>query len=163
MDEAEYVVAGAVAVIVLATLVSGPLVGAVDFTGESDGSFSPGEGNATVSVLETPARAEIRKSSYGAGTYRLDVPDSVVDLQSVSGTPVLVYKLRIPEIGHTRGTTHFLDSSQSGRTNVTIERGSIDPDEIDESRYDGELVLLLRATGGERTLFRGNVTVEVEE
>lgn len=164
MDEVEYVVAGTVAVIVLVTLVSGPLVGAVDFTDEPDETtFAPGSGEIDATVLSVPERALLEQGSYGSGAYYLRVPAATVDAERITGQPMLVYKIRIPELGYTRGTTHFLNSSNAGELTVTLSEGTIAPEQVDREQYDGELLLLTRSDAGERTLSRTNVTVEVRE
>lgn len=161
MDDTRVAVYAAVAIILGTTLVSGPLVGAVDFTTERDETFAPGSGSADVTVISTPERAQLDRGSFGSGAYYLRVPDATVRLDAVSGQPMLVYKIRIPDLGYTRGTTHFLDSGAEGRTAVSIEEDALDPEDIDRESYPGELVLLVRADGGDEVLYRGPITVDV--
>lgn len=164
MDEVEYVVAGTVAIVVLVTLVSGPLVGAVDFTDEPDGAtFAPGSGEIDATVLSVPERARLEQGSYGSGAYYLRVPAATVDAERITGQPMLVYKLRIPALGYTHGTTHFLNGSNAGELSVTLSEGTVDPESIDREQYEGELLLLTRSDAGERTLSRTNVTVDIRE
>lgn len=163
MDDARVAVYAAVALILGTALVSGPLVGAVDFTREREDTFAPGSGSADVSVVSTPERARLDRGSFGSGAYNLRVPDATVQIAAVSGQPMLVYKIRIPDLGYTRGTAHFLDSSSEGRMTVSIEEDALDPDDIDRDSYPGELVVLVRADGGDEVLYRGPVTVEVTD
>jgi hypothetical protein len=151
-----------VAAILVASLLSGPLVAGVDLstTADDDGP-APETGNATVDLVDVPGTATLEKGSFGADApYALTVPDATVRLSNVTGGPLLVYKLRIPELGYTRGTTLFLDGSMAGQRSVTLERTTVEKD-LQRDRYRGELLLLFRGDGPERTLYRGNVTVEV--
>lgn len=163
MDDARVAVYAAVAIVLGTALVSGPLVGAVDFTHERGETFAPGSGSADVSVVSTPERARLDRGSFGSGAYNLRVPDATVRITAVSGQPILVYKIRIPDLGYTRSTAHFLDSSSEGRTTVSIEADALDPDGIDRDSYPGELVVLVRADGGDEVLYRGPITVEVTD
>lgn len=148
--------------ILAVTLVSGPLVPAMDFTQAAPERGAIGEGNATVEVLSAPDRAELARGSYGSGSYYLTVPDATVRLAGVTGKPMLVYELRLPERGYSRGTTHFLSAAQTGTYAVSLERDSWLPEEVEQDSYEGELVILLRNGNGDRTVYRGNVTVAVE-
>lgn len=161
MDPERLAVVGAVATVFAVSVLSGPLVAGVDLSPTPDSGPPPQTGNATVEVLDTPDTARLEKGSFGADApYTLTVPDATVRLSNVTGGPLLVYKLRIPELGYTRGTTLFLDSSSTGTRSVELEQTTVDKD-LSEDRYRGELLLLLRGDGPQRTLSRGNVTVEV--
>lgn len=161
MDVSKVAVYGTVAVIVATTLVSGPLVDAVDFTQERDETFDPNTGGATVTVLSTPDRARLDRGSFGAGAYYLQVPDATVRIADVSGQPILAYKIRIPELGYTRSTAHFIDEDNEGRMAVSIESDALPPDEIDRESYSGELLVVLRAGGSDEVLSRGPIPVDV--
>lgn len=163
MDPERLAVAGVVATVLVVSLLSGPLVAGVDLSPTpTDDGPPPQTGNATVGVLSTPDSVRLEKGSFGADApYTLYVPDATVGISNVTGGPLLVYKLRIPELGYSRGTTLFLDDSSTGTRSVALEQTTLD-EELPEDQYRGELLLLLRGDGPERTLSRGNVTVEVK-
>lgn len=164
MDIARVAVWLTVGIIVSVTIISGPLVGAVDFTpntSNDDGTFAPGTGKVDVEVHSLPTEAKLEKGSYGAGAYYLRVPDATVNIKRVEGQPMLVYKLRIPEMGFSRGTTHFLDAGTAGTRNIALEEGTLAPDKVTKDSYAGELLILVRAGDGERIVTRQNVTVDV--
>lgn len=162
MDAPRAVVYATVALILGVTLASGPLVGAVDFTTEREESFAPGTGHADVTVTSVPDRASLEKGQFGSGAYYLRVPDATVRIAAIEGQPMLVYKVRIPDLGFTRGTTHFLDGTVDGEMALSMEETTLDPDEIDREAYAAELVVLVRGGEAEDVLYRGNVTVSVE-
>lgn len=162
MARSRTLVYAAVGCILAVTLVSGPLVPAVDFTRAAPEQGTIGEGNATVEVVSAPDRARLARGSYGSGSYYLRVPDATVRLTDVTGQPMLVYKLRLPSEGYTRATTHFVSAAQAGPYALSLDRDSWMPEDVERDRYEGELLIHLRNGDGDRTVYRGNVTVEVE-
>jgi hypothetical protein len=162
MNHDRAAIAVVVAVVLAVSLLSGPLVAGVDLSPTPDEGPPPQTGDATVAVVSTPDTARLDRGSFGADApYTLVVPDATVRLSNVTGGPLLVYKLRIRALGYTRGTTHFLDPSSAGTRAVGLDRTTLEED-LAQDRYEGELLLLLRGDGPERTLYRGNVTVRVE-
>lgn len=161
VDDPSVAVYVTVALIAGIALVSGPLVGAVDFTHEREKTFAPGTGSADVTVLSTPERVRLDRGSFGSGAYYLQVPAAEVRVRTVTGQPMLAYKVRIPDLGYTRSTVHFLDGDTEGRMTVSLETDSLAPEEIDRESYSGEIVVLVRADDGDEVLYRGPVTVEV--
>lgn len=153
----------AVGLILAVTLVSGPLVGAVDLTHERENEAAPGSGSANATVVSVPDRVVLDKGAYGSGSYYLQVPDAVVNLTHVSSQPLLVYKLYIRELGYSHGTTHFLSPRNEGRMSVSLSRDALAPEEIQQDRYRGELLLLVRDDSGDQTLAAKNVTVLVRK
>lgn len=154
----------AVGCILAVTLVSGPLVPWVDLT-RADAGEDPGElgqGDATAEVVSAPGRATLTRGAYGSGSYYLEVPDATVELRDVTGRPMLIYKIRLPAKGYSRGTNHFVSAEQEGTYELSLERDAWTRDEVTRDRYEGELVVLLRDGDSDRTVYRGNVTVEVE-
>lgn len=164
MDTAGLAVAGTVTLVLAVAAVSGPLVPGVDFTRESaEQTAPPGSGSVDARVLAVPEDAALVKGDFGAGAYYLRVADATVDVASVTGQPLLVYKLRIPAMGYVRGTTHFLSPEMDGHMAVALEEDSLDPEKVEQSSYRGELLLLVRDDADERLLYRENVTVAVED
>lgn len=153
---------GLTAIIVATAVISGPLIHGVDFTPQSEG-LSPGSGTAEITVKSVPDTATITRSTSRNGEYVLQIPDSTVVVQNVSGTPLLVYKIQIRELGHTRGTTVFLNSSMTGRQALTLDSSYFDESEISKSEYEGTITILLRSDAGEQQLHHGNVSIEVQE
>lgn len=163
MDLDRLVVGTVVLTILVASVLSGPLVAGVDFTPTPDDAGpAPQTGNATVEVVSVPETASLEKGAFKSDApYTLLVPDATVRLSDVTGGPLLVYKIRIPELGYSRGTTHFLDSSMHGQRSIGVDQTTLQ-EEFSQDQYRGEILLLLRGDGAERTIYHGNVTVEVQ-
>jgi hypothetical protein len=162
MDPQRLAIAGVVATVIVVSLLSGPLVAGVDLSPTpSDDGHPPQTGNATVEVLSTPDTVRLEKGSFGSESpYTLVVPDATIRISNVTGGPLLIYKLRIPELGYSRGTTYFLDGSSAGTRSVGLDKTTVNKD-LWKDQYRGELLLLLRGDGPEQILYRDNVTVEV--
>jgi hypothetical protein len=161
MDHGRVVAAGIVAVVAVTAVLSGPLVGGVDLTPEPDEAPPPGSGVANVSVISIPDRAAFVRNSMDRATYELQVPDATVRVANITGRPLLVYKIQVRELGHTRGTTLFLNSSMSGRRVLALEDGQFEKSRISQSHYNATITVLLRSDSGEQELRRENATVAV--
>lgn len=160
MNRAGSVVWGTVLVVVAVGVLSGPLVGAVDLTTEPPDPEALGTGAATVDVESVPTDARLDETAY-SGAYALEIPAATVAVSNVTGEPMLVYRLRIPELGAQRSTVFFLDGETEGELALSIESESVDAERITQDEYDAELRLLLRADGDDEVLHESDVTVEV--
>lgn len=170
MELAGVLPATTLAVIAVVALLSGP-VGPLDLTtaptcGEATGEGAfPGTGNATVTPVSVPDRATISKSSFGAAVWRLEVPPATVNVSDVSGRPTVSYRIGIPELGRTVGTTAVLNRCTTGEQRLALDRSTFEPDRIDADRYDATIYVVYRGTANgtdvEETLVVKNVTVEV--
>lgn len=160
MDRTRALVYGTVALLVVVTLASGPLFDAVDLV-RSEEQFAPGTGDATVTVVDVPDSALIVKGRYGEGNYFLRSRAATVDIEAIERQPMLIYKVRVPDLGYVRSTVYFLDGERTGRQRITLEEGVVDPESLDRDSYPGELLLLVRSGDGDRAVHRGNITVSV--
>lgn len=162
MDAERATVWGVVALVVVTTLVSGPLVGAVDLTTEpDDGQF--GTGSVTVDSVSLPDRATLTAGRFGAGEYTLRVPDATAELSAIEGRPILVYRLSIVERGYTRSTTHFLSERNGGTFSLSLADDSFDPGTVEETDYDGQLQVVVRSGNESRVVANRSIPVEVSE
>ncbi len=160
MEWSRVAVYATVAVIVVVSVASGPLVGAVTVPEGGVSGPDPGTGNATVSVVSVPDRVTLEPGAYDTDVYYLEVPDAVVDVSAATGKPVLTYSLSVPEL-RSRSSVFFLQPGERGRQKLPMERLSVDPAAVDQERYAGELRLVLRGSGKEVTLYSEPVVVEV--
>jgi len=158
MDRTRGVTYATVAVVVAVTVATGPVgLLAVPEPG-TDGAL--GTGNATVSVVSAPEDVRIEGGEYGTDTLNLRVSEAVLDVDSVSGNPLLTYAIDIDELGYSRSSVHVLGPAQEGRIRVGIDRATFEASEITADRYEGRLRLVLR--GNEtRTIYSEPVTVAV--
>jgi hypothetical protein len=151
---------GTVAVILVATLISGPLVVAVDFTPERSGLGGIGQGTLTVENVTLPSEATLDRG-FQSENYYLKAPDARLVGAAVTGRPIVEYKLEIPALNFTRATTSFLDAGANGTVELSLTQISFGPDDVSQSRYDGTVRLVARYDGTEQVLGERPITVEV--
>lgn len=155
-------VIGVVAVVVATSLVSGPLVGAVDLTrADRTDPGSVGTGSATVGDITFPETAELATGRFGAETFYLRIPAATVELQRVIGQPILTYRVSIPDLGFTSESVHFVTERNEGTRQLSLDETTIDPSEVTEETYAGELTVNVRSDAGSRTVANGTVSIEV--
>ncbi len=152
-----------VACIVSASVVSGPLVGAVDLTRPPDADFLTCEGGtASAEVVEPPGDLSLERGEFGAGTYTVSGKPSVVAVDRVAGCPRLLYRLRVPALQFETRQVRFLDAGQTGELTLPPPAGSVGPDRVDRETYEGTVTIELEGDG-RRVLYRTNVTITVVE
>jgi len=150
-----------VALLLAVVVLTGPLVGAVDLTHDSE-MTGLGQGTVSVSSVSTTGSVDLKRGDYGAGTYYLSTPPARATVTAISGRPMLVYSIEIFGLNYKRSTTHFLSADDTGDLTLTITRDSLTSDTVENDSYDGQLRVLARTNGTDRLLHRRNVTVEVE-
>ncbi|WP_225333984.1 hypothetical protein [Halomicrobium urmianum] len=160
MQTESIAVYGVAALIVATALASGPLVGGVDFT-QSQATTGLGEGSATVANATLPADVAFEGGRFGTEGYRLSVPPADVEFASITGRPVLAYRVVVPALDYARVSSSILSPDNEGRFAAQFEGGTVDRERIDCDRYDGRLELLLRSGTDERTVATRRVVIEV--
>ncbi|MFC7021341.1 MULTISPECIES: hypothetical protein [Haloarcula] len=160
MDYARGVVFGAVGVILVTTLVSGPLVPGVALTSEP-AQQALGQGTATVADATLPETATFERASFGAENYHLTVPATTVRFSTLEGSPTLSYRLTIAGLDYTRTTTHFLGPSTGDRYRLTMRSDTFSLEAINQSSYEGRLSVVKRDSSGETVVASRTVTIGV--
>ncbi|MFC7227740.1 hypothetical protein N0B31_10025 [Salinirubellus salinus] len=155
-----------VAVVLVTSLLSGPLVGAADLSPapEVDDSFGPGQGSMNVTVHSVPDEARLVQSDFGAGAYFLRLDSADVTLSNVVGQPILVYKLRVSGLVFVSSRNTFVTEADEGRMTVPFAEDTVQRERVNESveEYPAEIVVGVLANDEERVVHRTNVTVEVK-
>jgi len=162
MDAERATVWSVVGLVVVTTLLSGPLVGAVDLTTEPDRP-ALGSGSVSVASVSLPEQATLSAGRFGADEYTLRVPDATAEITAIDGRPILVYTLSIPVRGYTRSTTHFLAAHHTGTFTLSIADDGFEPSTVTRSEYDGRLQVVARANESERVVANRTITVAVVE
>jgi len=156
----------AVCVVVAATAVAfGPLVTALSLGEPADadaGAGSQDRGSLTVESVSFPETATIEAASYGAANHYVTVPAATVQINSLTGAPLLVYRLRIEALGVQLGTVHFLERVEGETYRATMEPATIDREQLD-AEYTGELSVVVIDASGRRTVANQTVTVTTVE
>jgi hypothetical protein len=144
----------AVGIIVAVLLVTGPI--GVSVTGEPD---TLGDGTATVTVLEPGSDAlSITDGRFGTEVSYVRIPDLVVDVESVSGQPRLLYVVRVPALGLDEDNSRLVRST--GRLRVPLRDRAIDQEV--SGTYSGRLVVRVQSFSGMQTVSNRSIEVRVE-
>lgn len=165
MEADQIVIVATVGVILGVTVLSGPLVGAVDFTEpEPELSAPPGTGTASVSAVTISAEdSTLAPGEFGAGSYYLTVPHARATVDSVTGAPILAYRISIPELGHASESVYILSPEDAGEMTLAIESMAVSPDRIDATEYEAEITVELRDDTGTESLASRYITVTVTD
>ena len=141
----------AVGIIVAVLLVTGPI--GVNVTGEP---AALGDGTATVTVLDpTGDRVPITDGRFGTAVSYVRIPDLVVDVESVSGQPRLLYIVRVPALGLDEDNSRLVRST--GRLRVPLRDRAVNQ-EVSGS-YSGRLIVRVQSFSGMQTV--SNRSIEV--
>jgi hypothetical protein len=160
MDRSRLLVAVSVTVIFGVTLVSGPVVGAVDLTTPRiDGAV--GQGNMTVSSVDAPDTGRIDRGLQSE-SYYLKVPDARLSVASIEGKPVVTYAISIPGLNYTRSTAHFLSAEDDGKVALSLAKDTLSDQRVNELSYEGTLSVVLRGDD-DREIYEDAISVEVTE
>jgi hypothetical protein len=162
MDVQRSLPALAAGVILVVSVLSGPLFGAVDLS-PTESRAAPGDGSATVEVVSVPDGGRLAPTGYTDAGYLLSLPAATVEVSNLSGNPMVVYKLRIREVGYVASTTHFLGGEHEGQQALTLEGAVLNRTSLPRESYRGELLVVKRTHEHETVLHRGNVTLRVDQ
>jgi len=154
---ADRVVAGLVVAAILAlTLATGP-VGPIDI-GTEESLENPGTGTATVEVVSEPGPVALEQSDAGQDVLHLSVPTTTVRTSNVTGNPLLSYAVSLEGAGFGTDTITPLGQSEEGTLELTIDRRTFQPYEV-ENVTEAQLTVTLR---GDETVTVFERTVPVE-
>lgn len=155
-----------VSLVLLVSLISGPLVGAVDFSRDRetglDPGFVPGEGHASVDVVSVPDRGRLVPARFAANGYWVRVPNATVDVSNLTGYPMVVYKVRIPALTYVAGTTHVFYEEYTGVQTLSMDRLTVNSTGLPRGHhYDAELLIIKREYERDEILYHGNISLAV--
>lgn len=153
----------AVGLVLGVTLVSGPLVGFVDFTGHTGSTYCESSGDADVTVREFPVEAFAMEPVNDDGPYyTVTGPPTRVEANGVQGCPVLAIELRIPTLGFKSVRKSFLSTGTDGRVALSVVGGRFDPERIGNESYRATVELRLEGNVT-RTLSERAIILNVSE
>lgn len=159
MDAATGVSLAAGAVVVVALVLTGPLVGAVDVGGTDRSEL--GDGTATVEAVSPEHPPAVTPGRFGTGVAYLRIPDVRVRLSSVSGRSRLVYRVSVPALGFERVGNRRLAPDARGTVTVGMADRAFEYARLDHEAYAASLAVRVQSFAVDRTVYRANVTVEV--
>lgn len=151
-----------VTVIVLTSVVSGPLVGAIDFTPTESAQLPPpGSGSASVRVASVPNDSIVlQRGAFGSGTYHFEAPPAILVAGTVRGNPYIEYLIRVPGIEYADITQYSLQKVRGSRLRLEFRPVEISPTRVTRKRYSGTLEIRLQSNDS-RILYESSVTIHV--
>lgn len=158
MDRSDWTSVLAVGVVALVLLASGPLAGGL--VRPSGTPTTVDDGNATVAGVSVPTEAlEISPGRFGTDVTYLRIPDAQVRLASVTDHPRLVYRIEVPALDAELTTTRIV--ADCGSYRLSIRDHGMDPATVSNDSYDATVTVRVQSFALDRTVYRENVTVEV--
>lgn len=160
MDLSQGLAATTAVVVVVVSVASGPLVGAVDLTAEPTAPAPPGVGSADVEVLSVPETIALERAAFGGGTFHLDGPPARLSVGAVSGNPVIEYVVRIPGVGLIDIHEYHVHETPDRTIGMTFRPMELSPNRVTGEEYEGTIEIRLQSDEP-AVLYEGPVTVEV--
>ena len=160
MDYNRFLPVFTIVIILLLSLLFGPLVGAVDLSPSKPISV-PGHGSVDVDVVSVPVEGRLDPAGYSENKYVLSLGAATVEISNLSGNPMVIYKLRVREVGYVASTTHFFGGEPEGQQTLTLEGAVLKRTSLPRETYRGELLVIKRVHERDTVLYRGNVTLRV--
>lgn len=151
-----------VGLVTFVTVATGPHLALLSIPeGGLGGGATPGSGSANLTVLSAPDSATLEAEEYGEVHY-LRVPETTVAVSAVTGAPLLTLSIDIPALGFRRSSVFTVGKTGGQTRTFGVERVAIESDRLDQSTYEGTLLIVLRNDDGRTVLYEDDVTVEVE-
>ena len=149
-----------VTLILIISIISGPIVSGIDFT--KDPSIQNSQNRIKIADAQFPESATIRSGRFGTEPMVLDVDPLKVTVIELSGEPLINYKLRIPGLRYTRTAIHMVSDNNIGQPiRLGFEPDTIPSDRVSDDSYNGELQVVARDSRGLRMIARSNISVNV--
>lgn len=159
MDRSDWASGVAVAVVLCVLLASGPL--ASGLVRPSGTPTTVDDGNATVASVDVPTTEfEITPGRFGTNVTYLRIPDAEARLASVTDHPRLVYRIEIPALDAELTATKIV--ADRGTHRLHLRDYGMDPATVTNERYDATVSVRVQSFAVDRTVYRENVSVEVE-
>lgn len=160
MDIHRWVFYSSVSIIIIITIVSGPLVSGFDFSRNDPGSTSADR--LRIAEPAFPNSATIEPGRFGTDQLIIRLKPLQVYIAAVSGRPSLNYKLRVPALRYVRTAIHPLNERDQGKTiQLGFDPDRIEPERVTQTSYQGEVQIVIRDRNGLRKVASQNITLTV--
>jgi hypothetical protein len=160
-DRAGLLAGGAVALVVLVTVASGPILGSVSFTEKRVTAMDVAPGNATVGDIDFPSNVTLALDGEGRYAYS-GTPIGVTFERITGGDVQLTYGLLVPALNVSQSVTQIVSGPTTDET-VTVEYYSYVPGEsAGPGRYEGTAYVALVTEGENELVAKTTLPVEVQ-
>lgn len=153
-----YVQLAVVGFVLFVLVISSPVLGAVDLTPASRDRLGDGTANATL-AFEPADGMRIDRGRFGTDVFYLRIPAAVVDVESVSGRPRLVYQVAVPGLDFERTATARIE--RSGRVRVPMDARAFTYAQVANESYRATVSVRVQSFETDRVVARRSVTIPV--
>lgn len=148
--------------VLLVAFAFGPAVPGLSLTSSAQ-EYEPASGSVNVTASELPETLSLERNGFGSGTYQLQSSFVETNVSGVSGNPLVVYDVRIPELEYNKETYRILSPDVEGTLTIRASSDTVQPSKVNATSYDATVTVLVRSDVGSRVVTTRNVTVEVVE
>jgi hypothetical protein len=150
-----------VAVLTLVLVVSGPLVGAVDFTPPARNETVLGDGTATVTMDSDPADGlRLEQGRFGTGVVYLRTPPAVVDVTDAQGRSRVVYVVEVPSLSYRDSVSERLTTGATGRHRLDLRDRAFAEEARLEGTHEATLTVRVQSFAMDEVVYRHNTTID---
>ena len=153
-----YVQLGVAGFVLFVLVLSSPVLGAVDLTPETRDSLGDGTANATL-VSEPNDGLYIDRGRFGTDVFYLRIPDAVVDADSVSGRPRVVYEVSVPGLDFERTATARIENP--GQVRVPMDARAFTYPQVQNESYRATATVRIQSFETDRVVATRTVTIPV--
>ena len=147
-----------VGLVLFVLVLSSPVLGAVDLTPETRDRL--GDGTAEATLASEPATdLRIDRGRFGTGVFYLRIPPAVVDVESVTGRPRVVYRVAVPGLDFERTATTRV--TEPGRVRVPVDARALPLAAVANDTYRAEVTVRIQSFETDRVVARRTATVSV--
>jgi len=148
-----------VGLVLFVLVLSSPVLGAVDLTPETRDRLGDGRAEATL-VSDPAADLFIDRGRFGTRVFYLRVPTAVVDVESVTGRPRVVYRVAVPGLDFERTATARV--TDPGRVRVPVDARAVPLAAVANDTYRAEITVRVQSFEIDRVVAQRTATIPVE-
>jgi hypothetical protein len=141
-----------VSVILAAMLLTGPLIGIADVT--------RGPGWADITVDSTPET--VVTTPTGEDTMRISAAPAEVSINDVTGSPLVTYRVEIPELGISLMDV-VTPSADDDQLTLALTNHTVSASRLEQQEYPATVRVTINSGDRQAVIHRKNVTMEVTE
>jgi len=164
MDPTRGIVLTALLITGAVMVVSGPLVPQVDFTSR-DVAPADGQPRINATIQQPPVGSfTFTRGGYGTDVYYLEAPTAEIRIDSISGSPLVLYEIDLYTLNRSLSTVTFLDArTADGTISLAFDAPAIESDQLQSDSYPATVRILTRADNRTTVLYNTSVTVSVRD
>ncbi|WP_224448722.1 hypothetical protein [Haloprofundus salilacus] len=148
-------------------VVSGPAISGIDLTPEKsvaiddESPFGDIGGNVTGHSNISKQGYSLKPGIPGSGVHKVQAPDANFTIDSVTGNVLIVYTIRIPELGYLTESMQVVNQDSPRELTFSIEDAIISSNQLKKMKYKGTAEVVVRKNGASRVVAQESITIIV--